>query len=264
MAHTDAASRYWNETSAQWDKRAAIFDRSVVQGEMNNRMLLEGWKALVQKVLAGRRHKTRCLLDVGTGSGFLAIALAELGYETAGVDISPAMLEIAAQRAGERGVRVDFQVSDAAELSGYDSESFDAVITRYLTWALPDLKKAYAEWQRVLAPGGSLIVIDGYWNQNRKLTYRNGWRLLAWALIYVTERRRPERRKEDEIVSLDLPAAKLKRPEDDQVMLEDLGYQVKEVYPDIYPMIYRGMRGRLEYLKRCYWGPAFMIVADKI
>jgi ubiquinone/menaquinone biosynthesis C-methylase UbiE len=231
---------------------------------MENQVLLKDWKKLLQEALETDQYKPGRLLDVGTGSGFLAIALAELGYDVSGVDISPAMLEIATQRAVQRGLQLALHVGDAMDLSEYDSDSFNVVITRYLTWALPDLQRAYKEWWRVLSPGGRLVVIDGLWNQNRTHKSRNWWRFFAWALILVTEGRRPERKKKDEIVSFDLPVAKLKRPQDDLIIMENLGYQIEKVYPNIYPLVYKGIRGKVEYLKRCYWGPAFMIIADKV
>ncbi len=256
-------SNYWGKASTLWDKRAEIFDKSVVQGELGNRTLLEGWKNLIQKMLASNGGKIQRILDVGTGSGFLAIALAELGHEVSGVDISPVMLRIAAEHAAERGLQIDFQVSDALDLSKFSPNTFDVVITRYLTWALPDLMRAYEEWWRVLRFGGRLIVIDGDWFKNRQLLFRKIWRYLAWALIYLTERRKPERRKKEELISLELPVARMMRPEEDIRILESLGYKLLSLNLDIYPIVYRGLRGKFEYLKRCYWGSAFMIVTEK-
>jgi len=230
-----------------------------VQGELENRTLFERWKSLIQKTLADTKKER--ILDVGTGSGFLAIILAELGHEVYGVDISPMMLKIARERAAKRSLKINFQVGDATDLSNFPPNTFDAVFTRYLTWTLPDLVKAYAEWQRILRFGGKLIIIDGEWFKNHQLLSRKIWRYLAWILVYLTERHKLPQK--GELVSHELPAAKMERPEEDIRILKSLGYKLLDLKPNIYPTIYKGLHGKFEYLKRGYWGPAFMIVVKK-
>ena len=50
-----------------------------------------------------------------------------------------------------------------AEALDFPDESYDAVISRNLTWNLPHPGKAYAEWTRVLKPGGLLLNFDANW-----------------------------------------------------------------------------------------------------
>ena len=50
-----------------------------------------------------------------------------------------------------------------AEALTFADESFDAVVSRNLTWNLPHPDKAYAEWARVLKPGGLLLSFDANW-----------------------------------------------------------------------------------------------------
>jgi ubiquinone/menaquinone biosynthesis C-methylase UbiE len=57
------------------------------------------------------------------------------------------------------GQNVSFKIMDAEELD-FASESFDALVTRNLTWTLPHIEKAYHEWFRILKPGGVLINFD--------------------------------------------------------------------------------------------------------
>ena len=59
----------------------------------------------------------------------------------------------------EELVSCDFQVMDAEHLS-FSDESFDVVISRNLTWTLPEAAQAYKEWTRVLKPGGLLLNFD--------------------------------------------------------------------------------------------------------
>lgn len=104
------------------------------------------------------------ILDVGCGTGFFSILLARDGHEVTGVDLTPDMIRYAETLAeeeldhDERG-RCRFRVMDAEHLEFPDG-TFDAVVSRNLTWTLPDVERAYREWSRVLRAGGVLINID--------------------------------------------------------------------------------------------------------
>lgn len=102
------------------------------------------------------------VLEVGTGPGFFAILLCELGCDVTAVDLTPAMLAEAKKNAGELADRIRWMEMNAEELSFPDA-SFDAVISRNLTWNLPHPDQAYAEWARVLKPGGLLLNFDANW-----------------------------------------------------------------------------------------------------
>ncbi len=66
------------------------------------------------------------VLDVGTGTGVIAMAIASLGYSVLGVNLSEAMLAHAKRKAPLAGGRARFEIGDAIDPPG-DSESFDAV-----------------------------------------------------------------------------------------------------------------------------------------
>lgn len=108
------------------------------------------WKGLLIEVLGDRELR---VLDVGTGTGFIALLLAELGHEVIGVDISEEMLRIAREKARKLNIEnVEFHLADAEELP-FPDNTFDAVVARHVIWALPNPEKAYSEWKRVLRPG---------------------------------------------------------------------------------------------------------------
>lgn len=101
----------------------------------------------------------KTVLDVGTGTGGFAILLARHGCRVTGIDLTPAMIEEARRQALEEGLEITFLVMDAQE-PDFPEESFDYVVTRNLTWTLPDVEKAYRSWHRVLKTGGRLINFD--------------------------------------------------------------------------------------------------------
>ncbi len=107
------------------------------------------------------------ILDAGTGTGFFAILLAQAGYSVEGIDLTPAMLEEAGALAAQRGLDIVFREMDAQALS-YEDASFDVVISRNLTWTLPEPEKAYREWLRVLKPGGVLMNFDADYAENAR------------------------------------------------------------------------------------------------
>lgn len=102
------------------------------------------------------------MLEVGTGPGFFAILLCELGYAVTAVDLTPAMLAEAKKNAGGLADGICFMEMNAEELD-FAEQSFDVVVSRNLTWNLPQPERAYAEWARVLKPGGLLLNFDANW-----------------------------------------------------------------------------------------------------
>ena len=88
------------------------------------------------------------ILDVGTGTGRGAIALALRGARVTGVDASAEMLAVARRRAEEAGVQVDFAHGDAHRLS-YPDRSFDAVTCLRVLMHTPDWRQSLGELCRV-------------------------------------------------------------------------------------------------------------------
>ena len=99
------------------------------------------------------------ILDIGTGTGYFAILLSQIGHQVTGIDLTDAMLKEARDNAALYQVHPTFQQMDAQKLAFLD-QSFDVVISRNLTWTLPDAEHAYQEWFRVLKPGGVMINLD--------------------------------------------------------------------------------------------------------
>ena len=153
-----------SENKSYWTGRAASYSE-VNQLELATQQR-QKWSDCLHAEIARQfpDHALESLrvLEVGTGPGFFAILLRELGYDVTAIDLTPAMLEEAKKNAGELAGRIQWMEMNAEALSFAD-ESFDMVVSRNLTWNLPHPEKAYAEWARVLKPGGLLLNFDANW-----------------------------------------------------------------------------------------------------
>jgi len=100
------------------------------------------------------------LLDVATGSGHTALALAPWAAEIIGLDLTPAMGAEFLRQAQARGLPHARFVVGAAEALPFPDGSFRWVTCRRAAHHFPDLPRALAEMRRVLAPGGRLGIAD--------------------------------------------------------------------------------------------------------
>jgi ubiquinone/menaquinone biosynthesis C-methylase UbiE len=100
------------------------------------------------------------ILDVATAAGHTALAFAPYVATAVGLDLTPQMLPLAAQLAGERGAaNLTFTVGDVDDLPFADG-TFDAVTCRIAPHHFPDISRFIAEAARVLRPKGVLAVVD--------------------------------------------------------------------------------------------------------
>ena len=148
------------EMIGYWDRRAPSYTeviRKNLEGEWDRR-----WADMLISRFPAEGDAPLRILDIGTGPGFYAIILAERGYRVTAVDYAENMLAEAIRNAGDLAERIDFRQMDAHRLNFPDG-SFDAIVTRNLTWNLAEPEKAYREWIRVLRSGGVLLNFDANW-----------------------------------------------------------------------------------------------------
>ena len=141
--------------AAYWTKRSDSFLEQR-RAELHS-ALADRWLEEIRKYLPEKTPLR--ILDVGCGTGFFTILLAKQGHQVTGTDLTPDMVANARILAKEELVNCDFEIMDAEHLSFADN-SFDVVISRNLTWTLPEAAQAYKEWTRVLKPGGVLLNFD--------------------------------------------------------------------------------------------------------
>lgn len=143
----------------KWDVSSSTYDSNAGHG-IKAGAEREAWKRHFGNALP---KKGMSILDVGCGTGEISLLLAEMGYRVQGVDLSEDMMNKGRGKAAQAGLDISFVKGDAEALQ-FDDGSFDAVVNRHLLWTLPHPDIALKEWTRVVKDGGSVIVIDGVWN----------------------------------------------------------------------------------------------------
>ena len=207
-----------------WTRRAPSYT------DVIKKNLADGWDQvwadeLISHFPDGGERPLR-VLDIGTGPGFYAIILARRGYDVTAVDYSEGMLREAKRNAGELADSIRFARMDAQHLRFADG-SFDAIVTRNLTWNLPDPAGAYREWMRVLRPGGALVNFDANWyaylfNEDKQQEYQRD-RTNA-RLAGVEDHEAYAETDMMEGISRMLPMGRLRRPQWDMDTLNALGF----------------------------------------
>ena len=137
---TEKARELWESRAKRYDTGARIEPAGI----RNTRRLL----------CAGARGRT---LEVAVGTG-MNLEHYPPQVKLTGVDLSPAMLERARERAEKQGRPVTLVEGDAQELD-FPDQSFDTVLCALALCTIPDQARALAEMHRVLVPGGRLLLV---------------------------------------------------------------------------------------------------------
>lgn len=133
--------------------------------EAGMRMLTLGRLARVREDVAALVSAGDRVLDIGCGTGSLAILLAKRGATVVAIDIAPAMVSQAARSVYEAGVAelVAVQETGAVDLdTAFASESFDVVVGTLVLSELSrdEIEYTLRECLRILRRGGSLLIAD--------------------------------------------------------------------------------------------------------
>jgi ubiquinone/menaquinone biosynthesis C-methylase UbiE len=154
-----AVSRYWSG-------RAAEFDLGASHGVLNEAQH-QAWLSLLREVVG---PPPLTVLDVGCGTGFLTLRMAELGHTAVGIDLAEEMLATAQRKVEGSGLAVTFRLGDA-EAPPRDGAPYDVILERHVIWTLPQPREAVRAWQALLKPGGLLVLIEGMFEMSDRTVY---------------------------------------------------------------------------------------------
>jgi len=114
----------------------------------------------LRKVLGGAALERgwTCSLEIGSGTGYFSLNLLQAGVIRSATctDISPGMLATLRGNAERLGLSVE-TVATGAEQLPFEDASFDLVLGHAILHHIPDLSTAFAEFHRVLKPGGTVV-----------------------------------------------------------------------------------------------------------
>jgi ubiquinone/menaquinone biosynthesis C-methylase UbiE len=183
----DVNTRYHDAAADEYDAKWGIDFGEIGQEQVRQKLV----KALGG--LDGRGFGDA--LEIGSGTGYFSLNLVQLGVieRLTATDISPGMLKRLAATAEALGVDGVTTASTEAEELPFEDESFDLVFGHAVLHHIPDLDRAFAEFRRVLRPGG-MIAFAGepsrYGDRLAALPKRTGMLVApAWRRLTGARRR---------------------------------------------------------------------------
>lgn len=156
----------YNEEQSKKEQVEQMFDNIAPTYDRLNHVLSFNidriWRKRVMRIV--RRHKPQLVMDIATGTGDLAIAMAKRidDVRIMGVDLSEEMLRVAQGKVLKLGMaeRISLTKGDAENLDMVASESVDAVTVAFGVRNFENLEQGLGELYRTLKPGGKLIVLE--------------------------------------------------------------------------------------------------------
>ncbi|RCS21882.1 class I SAM-dependent methyltransferase [Phyllobacterium salinisoli] len=146
-----------DEIKAYWSQRAATFDLSPGHAIFSEEER-SAWYRLITRHLGDGKGRTA--LDLASGTGVISMLMDDIGFDVTGMDWAEPMLERARAKAKAENRKIAFRLGDAENTMEPDNH-YDVITNRHLVWTLVNPEAAFAEWLRVLKPGGSVLIVDG-------------------------------------------------------------------------------------------------------
>ena len=163
----------YNEEQSKKEQVEQMFDNiAPTYDRLNHIMSLNidrVWRRRVMRIV--RRAKAHKIMDVATGTGDLAIAMAKCVDRTQilGVDLSEEMLAVARRKVEKQGLeeRIMLAKGDAENLDMVSTESIDAATVAFGVRNFENIERGLSEIYRTLKPGGKLVVLEFSMPKNR-------------------------------------------------------------------------------------------------
>lgn len=255
-----------------WDGRTQTYHESI-QAEHDSG-IDDAWRSLVQEYIDSyvasvnpqdKQQKLR-ILDIGTGPGFFPALLADPSREIDAIDVSEGMIaqaELHTRQIHPSSSVVRFHVMDAQTLL-FEDDTFDVIVTRNVTWTLPQPSLAYAEWARVLKPGGILLNFDANWYGYLQEESSTDAHLIPFSAestrVSTYEPHRGDASahqcSECECIARNLPLTYEQRPVWDQAVLSEVGFEWVKTHENIGALLWTA-----DQQERFKETPLFMVAA---
>ena len=217
LAAEQEMDRYWSHRSESYS-------------ELNRKELRSRQKNIWEQLLFDGVDESRPLriLDIGAGPGFFSILCAGHGHMVTAADMNAEMLRQARANAAAAGADIEFV--QVGHVLPFAPESFDMIVSRNVTWALPKPEETMALWGSLLRRGGLLRYFDAEW-----------YNYLADDPVCAEEMRLHDysRASEMEKMAFSLPMTFRRRPEWDRQFWQSAGYAF-EVREALNSLVYDG------------------------
>ena len=167
----------YNEEQSKKEQVEQMFDNIAPTYDRLNHVLSFNidriWRKRVMRIV--RRSHPAMIMDIATGTGDLAIAMAKRteGAKILGIDLSEEMLRVARDKVAKLGFseRIVLQKGDAEDLHTVADSSIDVVTVAFGVRNFEHLEKGLSELYRCLKPGGKLVVLEFSIPRNRLIRW---------------------------------------------------------------------------------------------
>jgi demethylmenaquinone methyltransferase/2-methoxy-6-polyprenyl-1,4-benzoquinol methylase len=178
---------YKNSTLGKKEQVAKMFDTISGNYDNLNRVISFGidvkWRKKVLKMVSKSNPKT--ILDIATGTGDLAILMAETNAEKIiGLDISSGMLEVGKKKIASKNLSntIEMVLADSENMP-FEDNYFDAITVAFGVRNFENLEKGLAEILRVLKPNGLFVILET--SVPDKTPYKQGYNFYSKNILPV-------------------------------------------------------------------------------
>ena len=178
---------YKNSDLGKKEQVAKMFDAISKNYDGLNRIISLGidvkWRKKVVKIVG--KNKPKQILDIATGTGDLALMMAELSPDKIiGLDISEGMLAVGKEKIAKVNLseKIDMVVGDSEEMP-FDDDTFDAITVSFGVRNFANLDKGIKEIARVLKPSGVLVILET--SNPLKFPFKQGYKLYTHLFLPI-------------------------------------------------------------------------------
>ncbi len=172
---------YKNSDLGKKEQVTQMFDTISKEYDGLNRVISFGidikWRNNVVDII--KKQQPKSILDIATGTGDLAINLAQTSAEKIiGLDISPGMLNVGKQKVKDKKLdnRIDMIIGDSENMP-FEDNTFDAITVAFGVRNFETLNNGLKEILRVLKPGGTFVILET--SVPTKFPFKQGYKVYS-------------------------------------------------------------------------------------